>query len=333
MGDAADPRRASSALSKTWQLILAPWSEAQRAALRRFGNDESSVVLFALRTDGGKLEVFVTCKAPCRAAWLSKHVIEGEWRPAASPKTKGERCNLLAQYQECCDRSNQGQRANVPASAASPARPPKDREGLQAARPPEDREDLGSLPPLAAVSIEPRQLAPAPSPASMFSLSPAQRTAAESAAAERAAKRAAKARRAERHQQMFEEYERALDFELMRGSAAWRRICDPSDDEGMMPCPEACGAVWEEEDEAEDEAAEDDQATADRPAATSSSSSGWLSGYTLSRKYGSLAGARPPPPSPARRPPRPPAGVKPGSIRPSTSSGDFVEGVHPWDLE
>ena len=156
MGDAADPRRASSALSKTWQLILAPWSEAQRAALRRFGNDESSVVLFALRTDGGKLEVFVTCKAPCRAAWLSTHVIEGEWRPAASPKTKGERCNLLAQYQECCDRSNQGQRANVPASAASPARPPKDREGLQAARPPEDREDLG-LPPLAAVSSEPRQ--------------------------------------------------------------------------------------------------------------------------------------------------------------------------------
>ena len=317
MGDAADPRRASSALSKTWQLILAPWSEAQRAALRRFGNDESSVVLFALRTDGGKLEVFVTCKAPCRAAWLSTHVIEGEWRPAASPKTKGERCNLLAQYQECCDRSNQGQRANVPASAASPARPPKDREGLQAARPPEDREDLG-LPPLAAVSIEPRQLAPAPSPASMFSLSPAQRTAAESAAAERAAKRAAKARRAERHERMFEEYQRAMDFEHIRGSAeysaAWRRICDPSDDEGMMPCPEACGAVWEEEGEAEDE-------TADRPAATSSSS-GWLSGYTLSRKYGSLsshAGDR--------------GVVKPGGIRPSTSSGDFVEGVHPWDLE
>ena len=281
MGDAADPRRASSAMSRSWQLILAPWSEAQRAALRRFGNDESSVVLFALRTDGGKLEVFVTCKAPCRAAWLSTHVIEGEWRPAASPKTKGERCNLLAQYQECCDRSNQGQRANVPASAASPARPPKDREGLQAARPPEDREDLG-LPPLAADSIEPRQLAPAPSPASMFSLSPAQRTAAESAAAERAAKRAAKARRAERQERMFEEYQRAMDFEHIRGSAeysaAWRRICDPSDDEGMMPCPEACGAVWEEEGEAEDE-------TADRPAATSSSS-GWLSGYTLSRKYG-----------------------------------------------
>ena len=115
-----------------------------------------------------------------------------------------------------------------------------------------------------------------------------------------------------------------------------------------MPCPEACGAVWEEEGEAEDEAAEDeadddspisfrgyslrrvrayksemgdkkgdDQATADRPAATSSSS-GWLRGYTLSRKYGSLAGDR---------------GVKPGGIRPSTSSGDFVEGVHPWDLE
>ena len=352
VGDAADPRRASSALSRSWQLILAPWSEAQRAALRRFGNNESSVLLFALRTDGGKLEVFVTCKAPRRAAWLSTHVIEGKWRPAASPKTKGERCNLLAQYQECCDRSNQGQRANVPASAALPARPPKDSEGLQAARPPEDREDLGgedlSLPPLSAVSIEPRQLAPAPSPASMFSLPPGQRTAADSTAAERAAKRAAKVRRAVRHQQMLEEYERALDFERIRGSAAWRRICDPSDDEGIMPCPEACGAVWEEEGEAEDEAAEDeadddspisfrgyslrrvrayksemgdkkgdDQATADRPAATSSSS-GWLRGYTLSRKYGSLAGDR---------------GVKPGGIRPSTSSGDFVEGVHPWDLE
>jgi hypothetical protein len=59
MGDAAEPRGASSAFSRTWQLILAPWSEAQRAALRRFGNDESSVLLFALRTDGGKLEVFV----------------------------------------------------------------------------------------------------------------------------------------------------------------------------------------------------------------------------------------------------------------------------------
>jgi hypothetical protein len=58
-------------VSRTWQLILAPWSEAQRAALRRFGNDESSVLLFALRTDGGKLEVFVTCKAPRRAAWLA----------------------------------------------------------------------------------------------------------------------------------------------------------------------------------------------------------------------------------------------------------------------
>ena len=230
MGDAADPRRASSALSKTWQLILAPWSEAQRAALRRFGNDESSVVLFALRTDGGKLEVFVTCKAPCRAAWLSTHVIEGEWRPAASPKTKGERCNLLAQYQECCDRSNQGQRANVPASAASPARPPKDREGLQAARPPEDREDLDlGLPPLTAVPDVP---APA---AATFSLPPAQSTAAESAAAERAAKAKAKARRTERQQRMLEEYERALDFELIRGSSAWRRMCDPSDDEGG-PC-------------------------------------------------------------------------------------------------
>jgi MinD-like ATPase involved in chromosome partitioning or flagellar assembly len=80
MGDAAEPRGASSAFSRTWQLILAPWSEAQRAALRRFGNDESSVLLFALRTDGGKLEVFFTCKTPRRAAWLSTHVIEGECR-------------------------------------------------------------------------------------------------------------------------------------------------------------------------------------------------------------------------------------------------------------
>ena len=251
-------------MSRSWQLILAPWSEAQRAALRRFGNDESSVLLSALRTDGGKLEFFVTCKAPRRAAWLSTNAIEGEWRPAASPKTKGERCNLLAQYQECCDRSNQGQRANVPASAASPARPPKDREGLQAARPPEDREDLG-LPPLAAVSFEPRQLAPAPSPASMFSLRPAQRTAAESAAAERAgaaeeakeraaAERAAqKARRAERERRMCEEGERALWHEAARASTTWRRVHDPSDDEGGPPCPEACGPLFEAQDKVGDE--------------------------------------------------------------------------------
>ena len=225
------------------------------------------MVLFALRTDGGKLEVFVTCKAPCRAAWLSTHVIEGEWRPAASPKTKGERCNLLAQYQECCDRSNQGQRANVPASAASPARPPKDREGLQAARPPEDREDLG-LPPLAAVSFEPRQLAPAPSPASMFSLRPAQRTAAESAAAERAAaeeakeraaaeRAAQKARRAERERRMCEEGERALWHEAARASTTWRRVHDPSDDEGGPPCPEACGPLFEAQDKVGDEAGDE----------------------------------------------------------------------------
>ena len=256
MGDAA------VAKARTWQLMIAPWSEAQRAALRRFGNDESSVLLSALRTDGGKLEFFVTCKAPRRAAWLSTNAIEGEWRPAASPKTKGERCNLLAQYQECCDRSNQGQRANVPASAASPARPPKDREGLQAARPPEDREDLG-LPPLAAVSIEPRQLAPAPSPASMFSLSPAQRTAAESAAAERAAaeeakeraaaeRAAKKARRAERERRMCEEGERALWHEAARASTTWRRVHDPSDDEGGPPCPEACEPLFEALIEAQD---------------------------------------------------------------------------------
>jgi hypothetical protein len=267
MGDAAEPG-ASSALgkvSRTWQLILAPWSEAERAALRRFGNDESSVLLFALRTDGGKLEVFVTCKAPCRAVWLSTHVIEGEWRPAASPKTKGERCNLLAQYQECCDRSNQGQRANVPASAASPARPPEDREGLQAARPPEDvREDLG-LPPLAAVSIEPRQHAPAPTPASMmFSLPPAQRTAAERAAAERAAKKAC---REERERRMCEEGERALWYEAARASTTWRRVHDPSDDFGGPPCPEACEPLFEAGDKVGEEADDPDEDEINRRAA------------------------------------------------------------------
>ena len=249
MGDAA------VAKARTWQLMIAPWSESQRAALRRFGNDESSVLLFALRTDGGKLEVFVTCKAPRRAAWLSTHVIEGEWRPAASPKTKGERCNLLAQYQECCDRSNQGQRANVPASAASPARPPEDREGLQAARPLEDREDLG-LPPLAAVSIEPRQHAPAPAPASMFSLPPAQRTAAERAAAERAAKKAC---REERERRMCEEGERALWYEAARASTTWRRVHDPSDDEGGPPCPEACEPLFEAGDKVGEEADDPDK--------------------------------------------------------------------------
>ena len=151
---------------------------------------------------------------------------------------------------------------------------------------------------------------------------PVQRTAAESAAAERAAKAKAKVRRAERPQRMLEEYERALDFELIHGSSAWRRLCDPSDDEGG-PVPEACGAEpWDAEYKSEmgDEKGDkkgDDQATSDRPAATSSSS-GWLSVYTLSSKYGSFAGDR---------------GVKPGGIRPSTSSGDFVAGVHPWDLE
>ena len=62
---------------------------------------------------------------------------------------------------------------------------------------------------------------------------------------------------------MFEECQRAQDLEDFRGSAAWRLICDPSDDEGIMPVPEACGAVWEDEDEAEDEASED-EATEDR---------------------------------------------------------------------
>ena len=76
--------------------------------------------------------------------------------------------------------------------------------------------------------LPPLLLPPPPQP-------PVQRTAAESAAAERAAKAKAKVRRAERPQRMLEEYERALDFELIRGSSAWRRMCDPSDDEGG-PC-------------------------------------------------------------------------------------------------
>ena len=76
--------------------------------------------------------------------------------------------------------------------------------------------------------LPPLLLPPPPRP-------PVQRTAAESAAAERAAKAKAKVRRAERPQRMLEEYERALDFELIRGSSAWRRMCDPSDDEGG-PC-------------------------------------------------------------------------------------------------
>ena len=112
-------------------------------------------------------------------------------------------------------------------------------ERASPARPPEDREDLG-LPPLAAVSIEPRQHAcSAPAAASMFSLPspspppqpPEQRTATERAAAERAAKRV---RRAERERQTCAEGERALWLdEAARSSLAWRRISDPSSDDDL----------------------------------------------------------------------------------------------------
>ena len=98
----------------------------------------------------------------------------------------------------------------------------------------------------------------------MFSLRPAQRTAAESAAAERAgaaeeakeraaAERAAqKARRAERERRMCEEGERALWHEAARASTTWRRVHDPSDDEGGPPCPEACEPLFEALIEAQD---------------------------------------------------------------------------------
>ena len=108
MGDSTTEAR-----GRSWRLVLAPWFEEQRAALRGFGNDESSALLFALRTDGGKLEVFVTCKENRRVSWLSKNVTKGEWTSAAAPKTKEERLNLLAQYHEVCDRSTNWQPKSV----------------------------------------------------------------------------------------------------------------------------------------------------------------------------------------------------------------------------
>ena len=103
MGDSAFPGMTiADGRSPSWRLVLAPWSEEQCAALRSFGNDESRVLLFALKIDGGKLEVFVTCRIMSRVSWLSKHVMKGEWRPAAAPTTKEERLNLLAQYHQSC---------------------------------------------------------------------------------------------------------------------------------------------------------------------------------------------------------------------------------------
>ena len=125
-GDTADPGvTTANGRGRSWRLVLTPWSEEQRVALRSFGNDESSVLLFALRTDGSKLEVFVTCKVVRRVPWLSKHVMEGEWQPAPAPKTKDERLKLLAQYHEVCDRSTQWQTAGgVQTSVASSAQAP-----------------------------------------------------------------------------------------------------------------------------------------------------------------------------------------------------------------
>ena len=108
MGDSTTEAR-----GRSWRLVLAPWFEEKRAALRSFGNDESSALLFALRTDGGKLEVFVTCKENRRVSWLSKNVTKGEWTSAAAPKTKEERLNLLAQYHEVCERSTNWQPKSV----------------------------------------------------------------------------------------------------------------------------------------------------------------------------------------------------------------------------
>ena len=131
-------------------------------------------------------------------------------------------------------------------------------------------EHLG-LPPLTAVRpdarasaavmlsiplLPPLSLPPPPQP-------PAQRTAAESAAAERAAaeeakeraaaeRAAKKARRAERERRMCEEGERALWHEAARASTTWRRVHDPSDDEGGPPCPEACEPLFEALIEAQD---------------------------------------------------------------------------------
>ena len=165
--------------------------------------------------------------------------------PASMPRRKGARKPpeptphelMLAGYEEPMQLADMTERA-------SPARPP------------EDREDLG-LPPLAAVSIEPRQHAPAPTPASMmFSLPPAQRTAAERAAAERAAKKAC---REERERRMCEEGERALWYEAARASTTWRRVHDPSDDEGGPPCPEACEPLFEAGDKVGEEADDPDK--------------------------------------------------------------------------
>jgi hypothetical protein len=91
---------------------------------------------------------------------------------------------------------------------------------------------------------------------------PAQRTAAERAAAERAAKKAC---REERERRMCEEGERALWYEAARASTTWRRLHDPSDDEGGRPCPEACEPLFEAQDKVGDEAGDKVGEEADDP--------------------------------------------------------------------
>jgi len=144
-------------------------------------------------------------------------------------------------------------------------------------------EHLG-LPPLTAVRpdarasaavmlsiplLPPLSLPPPPQP-------PAQRTAAESAAAERAAaeeakeraaaeRAAEKARREVRERRMCEEGERALWYEAARASTTWRRLHDPSDDEGGRPCPEACEPLFEAQDKVGDEAGDKVGEEADDP--------------------------------------------------------------------
>ena len=103
---------------KSWKLVLSPWSEGERAALRSFGANASLASLFAVRTNDEQLECYITCKAPRRANWLSANVVAGDWRPAAAPKSAEERRSFLAQYDESIDQSVQGQR-NTPSAVGT----------------------------------------------------------------------------------------------------------------------------------------------------------------------------------------------------------------------
>ena len=62
---------------------------------------------------------------------------------------------------------------------------------------------------------------------------------------------------------MCEEGERALWHEAARASTTWRRVHDPSDDEGGPPCPEACKWPCEAKDDEGDRAG--DQAGEEAP--------------------------------------------------------------------